>query len=243
MKKHSVLLLLTILALTLNLVPASAATYYYINSTVKVREEPNAEANAKDSCGADFAVISYRKYDSNWAYVQFSDGTEGYVMRKFLKSSSTASAYVKYDETVLREGPGESFAQTGVLSGGSRIRVLTGGSSWSYVSTDAGKGYLRREDLSSSAAGHSSRTAFLTDRDGKQITVRRGPGEKKYEILTSLEEGTRVTVLSSGKGWARIQCDRMDGIGYVRTEHLADRLPGAASLPDSAEADASVPEP
>ena len=49
-------------------------------------------------------------------------------------------------------------------------------------------------------------------------------------------------MLSSGKGWARIQCDRMDGIGYVRTEHLTDGLPGAGSLPDFAETEV-VPEP
>ena len=56
MKKRTLLLLLMVLTLVLPLVPASAATYYYVSGTssVKMREKPNTDAAVKDTYRADF---------------------------------------------------------------------------------------------------------------------------------------------------------------------------------------------
>ena len=123
MKKRSVLLVLLAVMITLPLFPASAATYYYVNGTsfLRIRELPDSGARVKDSYRQDFAVVSYKKYDANWAYVHFSDGAEGYVMRKYLKSSSTSTAYVTKDGASMRSGPSASFKQTATLYQGDKV--------------------------------------------------------------------------------------------------------------------------
>jgi len=226
MKKRTLLLLLMVLTLVLPLVPASAATYYYVSGTssVKMREKPNTDAAVKDTYRADFAVVSYKKYDSTWAYVHFSDGGQGYVMRKYLKSSSTSTMYVKKDDTPLRGGPSEAFDQTATLYAGNKVRVLSSGSTWSYISATAGTGYVKKSQLSSSVVkstgvAGSPYEAYISNPNGNTVNLRRGPG-KDYEVVEELNPGTKVTVESIVGDWAGLY-----GGGYVMKRYISKTEP------------------
>ncbi|MBQ9211219.1 MAG: SH3 domain-containing protein [Clostridia bacterium] len=235
MKKRSLLLFLLVLTLVFPLVSASAATYYYVSGTssLKIREKPDATSKVKDSYRADFAVVSYKKYDTNWAYVHFSDGAEGYVMRKYLKASSTSTAYVTKDNSALRSGPATSFGQTATLYQGDKVKVLSSGATWSYVSASAGTGYIKKSLLSDKVVKKSGNagtpyTAYVKNPSGRTVNVRRGAG-KGYAVDGELEPGTEVTVEQVNGSWSRIS----DPIsGWMMNSYLTKTAPAPTNTPD-----------
>ena len=210
MKKRSLILILMVLSLLLPLTSSSAATYYYVSGTssVKLRESPSTNAAVKDSYRADFTVITYKKYDATWAYVHFSNGEAGYVMRKYLKASSTSTAYVTKDDTALRSGPATSFEKTSTLYQGDKVRVLTSGSTWSYVSGSAGTGYVKKSLLSSQSVPKSGNAgtpykAYVVNANGRTVNVRRGPGTNN-PVDGELAPGTEITVEHVNGSWSQI---------------------------------------
>lgn len=238
MKKRSFLLILMVLVLALPMTVASAATYYYVSGTssLKIRELPDSNAKVLDSYRKDFAVVSYKKYDSNWAYVHFSDGAEGYVMRKYLKSSSTSTAYVTKDDSALRSGPAASFSETATLYQGDKVKVLTSGATWSYISASAGTGYVRKSLLSSSPVKKSGNagtpyTAYVVNPNNRTVNVRRGAG-KGYAVDGELSPGTEVTVEKVNGAWSLISGPVS---GWMMTAYLSKTAPksgtGTAATP------------
>ncbi len=231
MKKRALLLFLTALVLAVTALPmpvASAATYYYVSGTssLKIREQPSTSATVLDSYRADFAVVSYKKYDSTWAYVHFSDGRGGYVMRKYLKSSSTSTAYVTTDDTPLRAGPATSFDETATLFQGDKVRILTSGSAWCYVSASAGTGYVKKSLLSDKAVKKSGNasvpyTAWVQNPTGRTVNVRSGPGTN-YGVDVELPPGAEVYVVHITGKWSEINSPVS---GYMMSSYLTRTPP------------------
>lgn len=337
MKKRSLLLFLMILSILLPLVSASAATYYYVSGTssLRVRVSPSTDSSVVATYRADFAVVSYKKYNSSWAYVHFSDGGQGYVQRKYLKSVSSSTMYVKKDDTPMRSGPATSFAQTGTMFQGDKVKVITTGAAWSYVSGTAGTGYVKKSFLSSTAVKKSGNanvpytayvvnpsgrtvnvrkgpgkeyavdveldpgtqvrvekisgswsqisgpaagwmmssyltktapeptptiepgttptptpvpkaskaTRYITSENGKAVNVRRGPSTKGYAVAIALPVGTKVSLISTEKGWSKITSNAMLGSGYVQTKYLTSVKPGTTATPKPGETPKPTKEP
>ena len=129
-------------------------------------------------------------------------------MRKYLKSSSTSTAYVTKDNSAMRAGPATSFKQTATLYQGDKVRVLTSGSSWSYVSCSAGTGYIRKSLLSSKAVKRSGNAgtpyaAYVVNSAGRTVNVRSGAGTN-YKVLGELDPGTAITVERVSGSWSKI---------------------------------------
>ena len=228
-KRLSVFILLVVLLVVTS---SAALAAYYVSGTswLKVHTEPRDSAGVTGSFRTDYAVTSYKKYDSNWAYVTFSSGDKGYVRTKYLKSSSKSTAYVKADETVLRKGPAATFGSVATLSKGTKVTVVTSGSNWSYVSTPSGKGYIRRSGLSSKyvkpTVKKASYTAYLVSSNGKKINVRRGGGTA-YALILQAPSGTEVTVLEKGTSWSKVKVGVLTG--YVQNTYVSKTLPAATT--------------
>ena len=226
-KRLSVFILLFVLLVVTS---SAALAAYYVSGTswLKVHIEPRDSAGVTGSFRTDYAVTSYKKYDSNWAYVTFSSGDKGYVRTKYLKSSSKSTAYVKADETVLRKGPAATFGSVATLSKGTKVTVVTSGSNWSYVSTPSGKGYIRRSGLSSKyvkpTVKKASYTAYLVSSNGKKVNVRRGAGTG-YAVNGQLEPGTKVTVIqdTASAKWTHISAGAVRG--YVQNQYISKKAP------------------
>ena len=81
MKKRIVALLLTLL-LVLSAAMASAATYYRVNTShLKVHMFDSEKSQVVASRERDFAVTITKK-SGDWVYVKFTNGDEGYVLKK-----------------------------------------------------------------------------------------------------------------------------------------------------------------
>ena len=88
MKKRLIALLL-VLALLIPVGVASAATWYRVNtSSLKVRYLPDDSANVLGSYRKDYACTVSSTKDG-WSYVTFSNGTEGYVLAKYITKASS----------------------------------------------------------------------------------------------------------------------------------------------------------
>lgn len=233
MRKHRILLTaLLILVLVASCAVASAA-YYHISGTtwLKVRQLPYTNAVVLGNYRKDFALTVTKKY-GDWSYVHFTDGHEGYVMNKYITSTSSYKAWITADDTALRSGPDSSFASQGTLSKGTKLTVLSHGSSWDYVSTTNGNGYVRNSFLSKKAvaANKSSGgyTAYVANSDTASVNIRSGAG-KGYSVIGKAYVGNAVNVISHGKTWDKIE---FNGItGYMMTQYLSKKAPSSTPSP------------
>lgn len=248
MKKRLLFILLLAALMILPCVAASAATSYYVSGTsaVKLRQLPSTDSLVLASYRRDFATVSYKKYDSNWAYVFFSDGHEGYVMTKYLKSSSSYTGYITTDKTALRSGPEKTYSSLVSLSRGDKLTVLTTGSNWCYVSSEKyGTGYVSKTYISKKKIKPTANvpyTAYVVNPNNRSVNVRRGPG-KGYAVEGALDPGTMVEVQSVGTNWSKIYCSNIGLSGYMMNQYLSKKAPKVTPTPSAAPTFAPIPTP
>lgn len=229
MKKRSFFIVLIIAMVLIPCAIASAA-YYHVSGTswLKLRQLPSTEAKVLATYRQDYAVVQYSKFDKNWAYVHYSDGHEGYVMTKYLKSDSAYYAYITEDSVALRNGPAASYSSVSTLAKGTKVRVLTHGSAWDYVADSSGTGYVRNSKLSKKKPAvtpgttATPYTAYVVNPNYRSVNVRSGAG-KGYGVLAQLKPGTAVTVTQVLSGWSKITTSSVTG--YMMNEFLSKKQP------------------
>ena len=208
------LALILALALLLPFGSALAVNYYRVSvSSVKAYDKVGKGASLVGSFRRDYAVTIAKKYDGGWAKVRFRpSGQVGFIRTKYLKRCSSYTAYVNKDATALYTGPAASFKSKGKLDKGAKVTVLTHGSSFDYVSTSKGKGYIRSSRLTT---GKVSRpTAYIKNYEGKKVALRKGPGTK-YRTIGNYPTGTKVTLLQRGKTWSKVSVG--GNTGWMKT--------------------------
>ena len=237
MKKRLCALLL-LLILVLPAAVASAA-YYRVNTTwLKVHELPESSAKVLHSYRRDWAMTIEKKYGT-WSYVTFTNGKDGYVQTKYLKSTKSYSAWINSDNVALRRGPDYSFKTLGTLAKGAKVTVLSHGSKYDYVSSSVGRGYVRSSALSkkkvkasgnkstsSTVAGASANyDAYVVNPNNRTVNLRKGPG-KEYGVINAYVPGTGVTVIETLPDWSKVTIYGVTG--YMMSEYLSTEKPAAA---------------
>ena len=127
MKKKGIVFLLIVLIALLPVCTALAG--YRVNTTwLKARTKPSYSATVVDSYRRDFAVSILGTYKGGWARVRFlPSGNTAYVQSKYLSKSSSYTAYISKDNTVVHTGPAISFKALGKLGKGAKVKVLSHG--------------------------------------------------------------------------------------------------------------------
>ena len=216
---------LLVFVLLLPMGSALAVRYYRVNTTwLKAHEKPSYDSTVLDSYRQDFAATICRVGKDGWVKVRFRPGGNMvFVQKKYLTLCSSYTAYISKDSTVLRSGPASSFKSLGKLDTGAKVTVLTHGSSYDYVSSPKGKGYVRNTHLTTSqssaksAAKSSPKTATVQNATGKNVVMRRGPGTK-YKTIGTYRVGTKVNLLQYGKTWCKVSHNGRTG--YMMTKYL-----------------------
>lgn len=246
MKKRLFSLLLVLVLLT-PLAVASAAYYRVNTNSLKVRRLPESGAAVLDSYRRDWALTVEKTY-GDWAYVTFTNGKDGYVQTKYLKSTKSYTAYITKDDTALRRGPYYTFDNVGTLARGAKVTVLSHGSKYDYVSSTVGRGYVRNGFLSKKkvkASGKASTSATIADPsksydayvinpNNRTVNLRKGPGTN-YGVINSYRPGTGVTVISGGPAWSYISIEGVEG--YMMSQYLTTEKPAPAETPKPAGGD------
>ena len=250
MKKRTLFLVLMAVLILVPCVIASAATYYYISNTsfLKIRQLPSTDSMVLASYRADYTIVTYKKYNDDWAYVHLSDGHEGYAMRRYLKKSASSYAgYITRDNTMLRKGPDTSFASMAAMPKGTRLNVLCTGKNWDYVSSVYGTGYVSKAYISKKYIAPTGKikvpyTAKVVNPRNNPVNVRSGAGTN-YPVIAELEPGTAIKVIGVGNSWCHITCAAYDVEGYMMNQFVQPTKAPVTIGPSAAPTFAPTPTP
>ena len=241
MKKRLIALLL-VLALLIPVGVASAATWYRVNtSSLKVRYLPDDSANVLGSYRKDYACTVSSTKDG-WSYVTFSNGTEGYVLAKYITKASSYKAWVTKDDTSMRKGPDGNFSAVATLAKGTKVTVLSHGSKYDYVSAgDLGSGYIMNGLLSKKqvkASGNASTSNVATDANytayvfnaGYRTVNLRQSASTNSPVIAEYPSGTQVQVIYHSVEWDKVQVDGHEG--WMMTRFLSTSVPAPTPVVD-----------
>lgn len=242
MKKRLFALLL-VLVLLIPAGIASAATYYRVNTTsLIVRMMPSDSAKQLASYRRD-SVATVKSTKDGWSYVKFYNGTEGYVHSRYLTKTRSYSAWVAYDDTSLRAKPVGTAAATATLARGTKVTVLSHGSSYDYVKAGSfGYGYIVNSRLSKkkvSASGNASSSntatggnydAWVNIASGHTVNLYKNANTGSARI-SKHGAGTKVHVISHGSTWDKVTVD--GSTGWMLTKYLLTSEPAPTPTPGS----------
>ena len=166
MKMHQARICVLLAAICLLLIPltAYADTATVLASALYLREDPayGAEAIGMYRYGTVVTVLNPTRY-KNWYQVRTPDGKTGYMYKTYLStvnrsgssSSSTSSTSTKYIYSAnggsvnLRKKASTSSELVDRLLVGTKVTVLSEGSSWSHIKAGSKTGYVRSVYLTS----------------------------------------------------------------------------------------------
>ena len=243
MMKRLVALLLAMI-IVFSCAAASAAGWYRLTDKKRIFNLPSYDSKAIDSYRADWALYINKSVDSTWASITFSNGVTGYIEKKYLSRDKSFTAWISKD-TGLKHGPGSGFANEGSLSKGAKVTVLTNGSNYSFVSSEAGYGYvangvLSRKKVSGSGSTSGGKTvnytAWVVTR-GDPIGLRAEPSGSDSVVFETYYNGTAVTVLNELGEFSYVRMANGHE-GYMRSKYLSKNKPAKIS---SQAAEASIP--
>ena len=141
----------------------------------------------------------------------------------------------RYSATAKISGPvyakmDKESAQVGRVNDYSNIRVYAVYPDWIYVNSDGVKGYVPRHYLNPGSALDKTTTppwgvevyryVGTAGKDGAQILAAPEAGS---DVLITLGEGARFSIIAIEDGWARLAYWRQ--YGYVDTNSLGELLP------------------
>ncbi|MGE6377924.1 SH3 domain-containing protein [Peribacillus muralis] len=200
----------------------------------------SAAVVAKLTKGMQVTVYSESK---GWAKIK-ANGKDGYVNAKYLSAakpggatkssvtSKTATKYVTASTLNMRKSGSVSSSIVTRLSKGTQVTVYSETNGWAKVKASGKDGYVSTKYLSAAKPGNGS-TAAVQKTSTKYVTAStlnmRKSGTDSSSIITRLSKGTKVTVYSEAKGWAKVKANGKDG--YVSTKYLSNAKPVTDSKP------------
>ncbi|MFJ7850368.1 SH3 domain-containing protein, partial [Peribacillus sp. NPDC097224] len=204
----------------------------------------SAAVVAKLSKGTKVTVYSESK---GWAKVK-ANGKEGYVSTAYLSTKKpgavkqavtatvkTTTKYVNVSSGTLnmRKSGNASAKIVTMLSKGTKVTVYSESKGWAKVKANNKEGYVNTAYLSTKKPATVTKASTTVKTTTKYVNVSSGTlnmrksGSASAKIVTTLSKGTKVTVYSESKGWAKIKANNKEG--YVNTTYLSTKKPATAT--------------
>ncbi|MGE7662343.1 SH3 domain-containing protein [Peribacillus sp. NPDC097197] len=224
-------------------------TIKYVNvssGSLNMRKSGKESATvvAKLSKGTKVTVYSESK---GWAKVK-ANGKEGYVSTTYLSTKKpgavkqavtanvkTTTKYVNVSSGSLnmRKSGSASAKIVTTLSKGTKVTVYSESKGWAKIKANNKEGYVNTTYLSTKKPGAVKQAVTANVKTTtKYVNVSSGSlnmrksGSASAKIVTTLSKGTKVTVYSESKGWAKIKANNKEG--YVNTAYLSTTKPVTA---------------
>ena len=150
----------------------------------------------------------------------------GALTASMLLPSSLAvyQAKVKADSLYLRSAPGGSVIAT--LSQGTTVAVTNNSSEWYKVIVDGKEGYVSGSYLTGTTATDCS---VGSGRITCSSTVNlRSEANTSSSILTSLSNGTAVTITGVSGGWYKVSVNGKSG--YIKADYITTSVSSSANM-------------
>ena len=211
--------------------PITDATNSYADDTRTITGRVNfrtGPGNEYDSMGKieEGETVTYLGSNGGWRKVKYNSKV-GYVYKNYISEGTTSTTSVKYvkcnKSLNVRKGPSTSYSIITSLSNGTKVNVISSSGGWSKITTGSTTGYVSNQYLSNSAPSSSSETSttkYVVANVG--LNVRKGPSTS-HAVVTTLANGTKVTVKSTSNGWSKITTGNITG--YVSSSYLTSSKP------------------
>ena len=195
----------------------------------------------------NWTILTVLERGSTWCTVSFN-GDTGYVLTKYLNFAYTTSVNTPVPQATATPAPSEYYLATVVTDKGSlnfrtqpntsakvimtiprgtSVVVTERGSVWSAITYGGYNGYVMTAYLSFGAAT-AAPTATATPApavytvrvktSGSSLNIRDAATQTGSAVLTSVANGTFLTVLEKGEVWSRVSYGGYTG--YAMTQYL-----------------------
>ena len=150
-------------------------------------------------------------------------------------SAATVKLAIKGGRICLRTGAGTSYSVICHLKDGQKITVLSQGNSWSKVKTTDGKeGYIKNLYIAGIGKYYADGTTYYTakgtayvDAEGGKANLRAG-ASSSTGLLTTLTNGTKVTILGENGSWKLITTSGGTQ-GFISNKNLSETKSSSSS--------------
>ncbi|MGL5695300.1 MAG: SH3 domain-containing protein, partial [Peptostreptococcaceae bacterium] len=199
-------------------------------------------------------VISY---EGKWAKIKYNNKV-GYSSKDYLKevnsssnsnsgtgtSTSKKTGTVTTDTLNVRSGAGTNYNKIGTVKKGAKVTILSTSKGWHKIEMSGGKtgwvsaDYIKITSTGSSNSGSSNNNGSNSGSDSSTskktgtvtadaLNVRSGAGTS-YSKVGSLKKGAKVAILSTSKGWYKIE---MSGskTGWVSADYIKITSTGSSN--------------
>lgn len=124
----------------------------------------------------------------------------------------------------MRNNPSDSASIIGRLNHGANVTITGESGDWYKIESGSLKGYASKEFITIISYAEE-RLGTVTG--ASSLKVRSGPGTS-YSRITSISEGTKVTILSQSDGWYKIRLSN-GTTGYCSAEYIKVSSSGGSS--------------
>lgn len=204
-------------------------------SVLNIRSGPGLDNSVISTVRNGTRVVILEKSTEDWYQINY-DGTIGYVSSEYLEDVLTAEDFdatgrVNDDDVRYRTGPSTSNSIIGTISEGTEVQVIGINSGWYKLVYNGNTGYMRSDYIdiisSSDSSGYDSGTSSDSGEasvnmsgsvTGNYVRLRNGPS-LTASIITLLNKGTSVDVLSETSGWYKINYSGTTG--YMSSDYIA----------------------
>ncbi|WP_339200978.1 SH3 domain-containing protein [Peribacillus sp. FSL P2-0133] len=220
-------------------------TTKYVNvstGSLNMRKSGKATASVVAILSKGTKVTVYSEANG-WAKIK-ANGKDGYVSAKYLSASKpgsgatsatpakTTTKYVTGSLNMRKSGKATASI-VAILSKGTKVTVYSESNGWAKVKANGKDGYVSTKYLSMAKPGSGSTAVTPEKTTTKYVNVSSGTlnmrksGSESANIVAKLSKGTKVTVYSESKGWAKVKANGKDG--HVSAKYLSTAKPGSGS--------------
>jgi beta-N-acetylglucosaminidase/uncharacterized protein YgiM (DUF1202 family) len=220
-------------------------TTKYVNvstGSLNMRKSGKATASVVAILSKGTKVTVYSEANG-WAKIK-ANGKDGYVSAKYLAASKpgsgatsatpakTTTKYVTGSLNMRKSGKATASI-VAILSKGTKVTVYSESNGWAKVKANGKDGYVSTKYLSMAKPGSGSTAVTPEKTTTKYVNVSSGTlnmrksGSESANIVAKLSKGTKVTVYSESKGWAKVKANGKDG--HVSAKYLSTAKPGSGS--------------
>lgn len=178
-------------------------------------------------------VVTVIKDGANWDYVEYGNGSRGYVSDAYLKNAtSTGTHSVNTGTLTVRSTGSVSGKAIDYISKGTKVTVTTTLSNgWAKVSYNGKTGYVNAKYLTKLTTNTTASTpktvATTTNTDTSKIsyvyanslTLREG-ASVNFKALDYLVKNTKLQIVSYSGDWVKVKVLSTGKTGYVNGNYI-----------------------
>ena len=201
--------------------PSTAATHR-TSVNLNLRQHPGTHHKSLVVLAKGTAVARTGKASGVWWEVKAGSRT-GWVSSNYLTKNTIqapepnpvagANRWVDGTQPIYAKASLSSNRLT-VQTGGTRVRLIKSGGTWSFIETPTGQGWIPSSSLATSEPGSNATSYRWT---AYAANVRTGPSTS-FSSLGILPANQRMTYLKSSEGWSQVRTSK--GTGWIKNTLL-----------------------